>query len=128
MIMYCMWQASSSATHLLVWWAQNAIPSINVTFLDTAIFNFNDEATSIWMLPTLVLRRMILTGLNIGGTDPEMEDAKEFVYEGLKTFEHSDLASRLTLSSLSAVVTPKHLHDLPVTIIDVFDDCSLTQV
>ena len=34
-------------------------------FFRQAIFNFNDEATSIWMLPTLVLRRMILTGLNI---------------------------------------------------------------
>ena len=41
---------------------------------------------------------------DIGGTDPEMEDAKEFLYEGLKTFEHSDLASRMTLSSLSAVI------------------------
>merc|ERR1719203_1306166 len=55
------------------------------TFIDTAIFNFSDEATSIWMLPALVLRRMVLTGLNIGGgSDPEMEDAKEFIYEGLK--------------------------------------------
>ena len=98
-------------------------------FSDTAIFNFTDEATSIWMLPTLVLRRMILTGLNIGGgSDPDMEDAKDFIYEGLKTFEQADLASRLTLSSLPAAVSSKNINDLPVTIIDVFDDCSLTQV
>ena len=57
-----------------------------------------------------------------------MEDAKEFIYEGLKTFEQADLASRLTLSSLPAVVASNNIHDLPVTIIDVFDDCSLTQV
>ena len=81
------------------------------------------------MLPSLVLRRMILTGLNIGdGSDPEMEDAKEFIYEGLKTFDQADLASRLTLSSLPGVVSAKNIHDLPVTIIDVFNDCSLTQV
>ena len=81
------------------------------------------------MLPSLVLRRMILTGLNIGGgSDPEMEDAKEFIYEGLKTFDQADLASRLTLSSLPGIVSSKNIHDLPVTIIDVFDDCSLTQV
>lgn len=98
------------------------------TFIDTAIFNFSDEATSIWMLPALVLRRMVLTGLHIGGgSDPGMEDAKEFIYEGLKTFEQADLASRLTLSSLPAVVASNNIHDLPVTIIDVFDDCSLTQ-
>ena len=72
---------------------------------------------------------MVLTGLNIGGgSDPGMEDAKEFIYEGLKTFEQADLASRLTLSSLPAVVASNNIHDLPVTIIDVFDDCSLTQV
>ena len=72
---------------------------------------------------------MILSGLNIGGgSDPEIEDAKEFIYEGLKTFDQADLASRLTLSSLPAVVSTKNINDLPVTIIDVFDDCSLTQV
>ena len=81
------------------------------------------------MLPSLVLRKMILSGLNIGGgADPEIEDAKEFIYEGLKTFDQADLASRLTLSSLPAVISSKNIHDLPVTIIDVFDDCSLTQV
>ena len=57
-----------------------------------------------------------------------MEDAKEFIYEGLKTLDQPDLASRLTLSSLPAVVASNNIHDLPVTIIDVFDDCSLTQV
>ena len=102
---------------------------IEIPFSDTAIFNFSDEATSIWMLPALVLRRMVLTGLHIGGgSDPGMEDATEVIYEGLKTFEQADLASRLTLSSLPAVVASNNIHDLPVTIIDVFDDCSLTQV
>jgi len=98
------------------------------TFTDTAIFRYNDEAASLWLLPPPVLRKMILSGLEVGVRDAEMAEAAEFVLERLNTLDHSDMASRLTLSSAPGYVTPQHINDLPVTIIDVFDGCSLTQV
>ena len=103
---------------------------LNIEFncSDTAIFRYNDEAASLWLLPPPVLRKMILSGLEVGVRDAEMAEAAEFVLERLNTLDHSDMASRLTLSSAPGYVTPQHINDLPVTIIDVFDGCSLTQV
>ena len=98
------------------------------SFTDTAIFRYNDEATAMWLLPTLALKRMVMTGLQMGNTDCKISEATEFILERLDSLGHSDLASRLTLSCLKGFVEPQSVNDLPVTIIDVFDECSLTQV
>jgi len=97
------------------------------SFTDTAIFRYNDEATAMWLLPTLALKRMVMSGLQIGSMDEKIAEATEFILERLETLGHSDLASRLTLSCLKGFVEPQNVNDLPVTIIDVFDECSLTQ-
>ena len=97
-----------------------------------------------WLLPTLALKRMVMSGLQIGSMDEKIAEATEFILERLETLGHSgvgychdvkllknnypDLASRLTLSCLKGFVEPQNVNDLPVTIIDVFDECSLTQV
>ena len=98
------------------------------SFTDTAIFRYNDEATAMWLLPTLALKRMVMSGLQMGNTDVKISEATEFILERLDSLGHSDLASRLTLSCLKGFVEPQNVNDLPVTIIDVFDECSLTQV
>ena len=85
-----------------------------------------------------------MSGLQIGSMDEKIAEATEFILERLETLGHSgvdyfhdvklfkninpDLASRLTLSCLKGCVEPQNVNDLPVTIIDVFDECSLTQV
>ena len=98
------------------------------SFTDTAIFRYNDEASAMWLLPTLALKRMVMSGLQMSNTDLKISEAREFILERLETLGHSDLASRLTLSCLKGFVEPQNVNDLPVTIIDVFDECSLTQV
>jgi len=97
------------------------------SFTDTAIFGFDEEASSFWLLPNTFLRKLILSGLQVGVMDRKILDATEFIIERLETMHHSDLASRLTLSATSGYVQPQHVNDLPVTIIDVFDGCSLDQ-
>jgi len=97
------------------------------TFTDTAIFGFDDEASSFWLLPNTFLRKLILSGMKVGIMDRNNLDATEFMIERLESLRHSDLASRLTLSSVSGYVQPQHVNDLPITIIDVFDRCSLNQ-
>ena len=98
------------------------------SFTDTAIFRYNDEASAMWLLPTLALKRMVMSGLQMGNTDCKISEATEFILERLESLGHSDLASRLTLSCLKGFVEPQNVNDLPVTLVDVFDDCSLTQV
>ena len=98
------------------------------SFTDTAIFRYNDEASTLWLLPTLALKRMVMSGLQMSSTDSKISEAREFILERLENLGQSDLASRLTLSCLKGFVEPQNVNDLPVTIIDVFDECSLTQV
>ena len=98
------------------------------SFTDTAIFRYNDEASTLWLLPSPALKRMVMSGLQMSSTDSKISEAREFILERLENLGHSDLASRLTLSSLKGFVEPQNVNDLPVTIIDVFDECSLTQV
>merc|ERR1719391_604863 len=59
--------------------------------------------------------------------DQQMIDATDFILERLESLGHAELASRLTLTCAPAHVEPQNVNDLPVTIIDVFDECALTQ-
>jgi maspardin len=62
--------------------------------------------------------------------DPAILAASDFILSRLESLGQPVLASRLTLTTAPAHVEPQHVNSLemPVTIVDVFDDCSLTQV
>ena len=79
-------------------------------------------------MPSVVLKRLVMTGLEGGRMDQQMVDATDFILERLESLGHAELASRLTLTCAPAHVEPQNVNDLPVTIIDVFDECALTQV
>ena len=79
-------------------------------------------------MPSVVLKRLVMTGLEGGQMDQQMVDATDFILERLESLGHAELASRLTLTCAPAHVEPQNVNDLPVTIIDVFDECALTQV
>merc|ERR1719323_373475 len=51
----------------------------------------------------------------------------EFMQEKLDSLGQSDLASRLTLNCTPSFVQPDLVNDLPVTVLDVWDDCALSQ-
>lgn len=99
------------------------------SFTDTAIFKSEEEAAGLWMLPAVVLKKLVMGGLEAGERpDNAMLQATDFILERLDTLSQSELAARLTLNTAPAHVTPQHVNQLPVTLIDVFDDCALTQL
>eukprot|EP00092_Neocalanus_flemingeri_P008519 GFUD01009177.1.p1 GENE.GFUD01009177.1~~GFUD01009177.1.p1 ORF type:complete len:283 (+),score=74.21 GFUD01009177.1:59-907(+) len=97
------------------------------SFTDTSIFKYSEESSAFWLMPSLVLKRLVMTGLEMGKMDQQMVDATDFILERLESLGHAELASRLTLTCAPAHVEPQNVNDLPVTIIDVFDECALTQ-
>nr|CAH7732707.1 unnamed protein product [Callosobruchus chinensis] len=96
------------------------------TFTDTCIFNNHDSAAIFWILPALVLKRMIMGNFSSGKVDPEMIEAIDFMVERLESLSQTELASRLTLNCLKGYVEAHKLSNVPITIIDVFDECALS--
>merc|ERR1719507_2934400 len=76
------------------------------SFTDTSIFKHEEESSAFWVMPAILLRSLVMRGLEVASKDPEILDASAFIMERLE---------------------PQNVNDLMVTIVDVFDDCSLTQ-
>jgi len=97
------------------------------SFTDTSVFKCSEESAGFWLLPAVVLKKMVMTGLEVRSGDSSVMATSEFLLSRLDSLDQAQLASRLTLNTAPAHVEPQSVNDLPVTIIDVFDDCSLTQ-
>ncbi|KAG1695942.1 Maspardin [Nymphon striatum] len=97
------------------------------SFNDTRVFNYTNAAVLFWMMPSLLLKRIILDNLPKDPTDLAIADSIDFIVELLESLTQKELASRLTLNCMACDVGVPKLHDLSVTIIDVFDDCALTE-
>jgi len=97
------------------------------SFTDTSIFKHEEESSAFWVMPAILLRSLVMRGLEVASKDPEILDASAFIMERLETLSQEELASRLTLTTKPEHVEPQNVNDLMVTIVDVFDDCSLTQ-
>jgi len=97
------------------------------SFTDTAVFHHSEESAAFWVMPALVLRSLVMKGLEVRARDPAILAASDFILERLDSLGQEVLASRLTLTTAPCHVEPQNVNDLLVTIIDVFDDCSLTQ-
>ena len=80
-------------------------------------------------MPNAMLKGMVMNGLieEDGNMDIAIAKACEFMQEKLDSLGQSDLASRLTLNCTPSFVQPHLVNDLPVTILDVWDDCALSQ-
>lgn len=96
------------------------------TFTDTSIFSSNDSAGIFWILPSLVLKKMIMGNFASQNVDGEIVEATDFMVEQLESLTQSELASRLTMNCINCYVQPQKICHLPVTIIDVFDDYALS--
>lgn len=96
------------------------------TFSDTSIFKNTDSAAVFWMFPSLILKRMIMRNLSIGPVDARIADSIDFMVEKLESLNQQELASRLTLNCMNCYVQPQKLLGMVITIIDVFDKCSLS--
>ena len=70
------------------------------SFTDTAIFKSEEEAAGLWMLPAVVLKKLVMGGLEAGERpDNAMLQATDFILERLDTLSQSELAARLTLNT-----------------------------
>ena len=80
-------------------------------------------------MPNAMLKGMVMNGLTEqdGNMDIAIAKACEFMQERLESLGQTELASRLTLNCTPGFVQPHLVNDLPVTIIDVWDDCALSQ-
>ncbi|KAJ8979709.1 hypothetical protein NQ317_015533 [Molorchus minor] len=96
------------------------------TFTDTSIFNNHDSAAIFWILPALVLKRMVMSNFTTEKVDPHIIEAIDFMVERLDSIPQTELASRLTLNCLRGYVEVHKLASLPITVIDVFDECALS--
>ncbi|XP_046434957.1 maspardin-like [Neodiprion fabricii] len=98
------------------------------TFTDTSVFSYNDSAAVFWILPSLVLKKMVMGNFAAQKADPEIVDAIDFMVERLESLTQPELASRLTMNCVSCYVQPQKISHLPITIIDVFDEYALSNV
>uniref|UniRef100_A0A1B6M629 Maspardin n=1 Tax=Graphocephala atropunctata TaxID=36148 RepID=A0A1B6M629_9HEMI len=96
-------------------------------FVDTSVFNYDDSAAVFWMLPSLLLKRMVMGNFTAEHADPRIIESVDFMVERLDSLSQQDLASRLTLNCVHSYVEPQKLNYVElVTIIDVFDDYALS--
>lgn len=96
------------------------------SFTDTTVFQMSDQAQMLWLLPNAALRGMIISAITRDIQDPSIGRAVDFMKERLDSLSQAELASRLTLNCTPSYVQPQQVNDLPVTIIDVFDDCAIS--
>ena len=92
-------------------------------------YNYQIDQFRLWLMPNAMLKGMVMNGLieEDGNMDIAIAKACEFMQEKLDSLGQSDLASRLTLNCTPSFVQPHLVNDLPVTILDVWDDCALSQ-
>lgn len=97
------------------------------SFTDTSVFEQTDSAALFWMMPNLVLKKMVMGNFNASPVDSEIADSIDFMVEKLDALNQQQLASRLTLNCMASYVEPQKLSNVTITVMDVFDDCALTQ-
>ncbi|XP_054159506.1 maspardin-like [Oppia nitens] len=100
------------------------------SFADTSVFNHTESAVMFWMTPSALLKKLVMGSSSMITTskdDQYIIDAIEFMSERLDTLPQPELASRLTLNCISCYVEPQRLNNIDITLLDVFDQCALSQ-
>ncbi|XP_063366723.1 maspardin-like [Cydia amplana] len=96
------------------------------SFTDTSVFEFKDSSALFWLLPSMVLKRMLMGNFSAEKADRRIIEAIDFMVERLESLNQSELASRLTLNCTPGYMQPHLLSALPVTVMDVWDECALS--
>uniref|UniRef100_A0A8C4RBM3 SPG21 abhydrolase domain containing, maspardin n=1 Tax=Eptatretus burgeri TaxID=7764 RepID=A0A8C4RBM3_EPTBU len=78
-------------------------------------------------MPAFMLKKLVMANFTAGPVDPQMADAIDFMVDRIESLSQAELASRLTLNCQNAYVEPQRVHEIPITIMDVFDQSALTQ-
>ncbi|XP_065059614.1 maspardin-like [Rhopilema esculentum] len=96
------------------------------SFVDTTVFQQTVSSNLYWLLPGFVLKKMIMDNFSSEEVDPDIADSTDFLVERLDSLGRNEIASRLTLNCMDAYVEPQKLRDVTVTILDVFDQCAIS--
>ncbi|ELT96510.1 hypothetical protein CAPTEDRAFT_228609 [Capitella teleta] len=96
-------------------------------FTDTSIFQQTASAPTFWMMPGLVLKKIIMGSFDKGVVSTSIADSIDFMVETLESISQKELASRLTMNCMNAYVEPQKLSEMPITLIDVYDASALSQ-
>lgn len=97
------------------------------SFVDTHIFQQTSSAPTFWMMPAMMLKKMVMGNFDKGIVDSEIADSIDFMVYSLDKLGQQELASRLKLNCMTAYVEPQHLKEITVTVMDVNDRCALSQ-
>lgn len=54
------------------------------TFTDTAVFEYNDSSALFWLLPSLVLKRMLMGNFTTDKMDKRMAESIDFMVERVR--------------------------------------------
>uniref|UniRef100_A0A2K5CX90 SPG21 abhydrolase domain containing, maspardin n=1 Tax=Aotus nancymaae TaxID=37293 RepID=A0A2K5CX90_AOTNA len=91
-----------------------------------ALTGWGYRVIAFWLMPAFMLKKIVLGNFSSGPVDPMMADAIDFMVDRLESLGQSELASRLTLNCQNSYVEPHKIRDIPVTIMDVFDQSALS--
>ena len=78
-------------------------------------------------MPATMLRGLVLGGLETSSHDPALVAASDFMSERLDTLTQSSLASRLSVNCSPSYVQPHLVNDLPVTVLNSWDEGALSE-
>jgi len=97
------------------------------SFTDTTVFKYTEQSQMFWLLPSPVLKGMVIGGIETQSRDNCISKASNFMADSLNSLDQSVLASRLQINCQPSYVQPHLVNDLPVTIITVFDESALSE-
>lgn len=96
------------------------------SFTDTNVFQQTNSVNLYWMLPGFILKKMIMDNFSSHEVDPDVADGIDFMVERLDSLGRAEIASRLTLNCTDSYVEPQKLRGIPLTVLDVFDACAIS--
>uniref|UniRef100_F6VHM6 Maspardin n=2 Tax=Ciona intestinalis TaxID=7719 RepID=F6VHM6_CIOIN len=97
-------------------------------FADTTLLKSPFTPYAYFALPSLVLKRFVLGDLPLKFVSITQANSLDFVVERLESVTQKEIASRLALQYHSNYIKfPQRLQSIPVTVMDTFDDMTLSQ-
>nr|ACO15173.1 Maspardin [Caligus clemensi] len=92
------------------------------SYSDASVFDYREKPCIFWMAPQSCLRNIVLMGFRTESNDHRIHMANDFMIERLECLSQEDLASRLFLNSIPTHVCPQKVNEIPITIIDAWDE------
>lgn len=80
------------------------------TFTDTSVFEYHDSAALFWLLPSLVLKRMLMGNFTTDKLDKRMAEAIDFMVERVSIYWSFIKNDKLATKAITISHTPLSNH------------------